>query len=110
MIRFYSPLFPNLTVSIYHYSIKFNKGIYDTDNPKEIEALKNLGFGYDVITSDDEGTNAEEHIVASVNDVKHTIPSRWSKEKIMEYVRENNIELPNDEMTKAELVEYIESL
>lgn len=108
MIRFYSGVYPNIKVSIYNYTIKFNKGIYDTDNHKEIEALKRLGFRWEIL-----GKIQIEDSSMSVDDkgkIKHTIPARWSKEKIISYAKDNNIELPRYEMTRAELVAYIESL
>lgn len=102
-MRFLSTQFPNMSVVYGKKVIKFNNGVYETNDPNEQKTLKNLGFPYvNTIVKD------KEEIKKSTP--THEIPKRWTKSKILKYAKEHNIKIPETLNTKNEIVEYIESL
>jgi len=101
-MRFFSYQFPNITIRGGNKQIKFENGVYITDDEDEIKLLKDMGFRYI--------ENKPKPTKRPAKKEYHNIPKRWTKKQIEKYAKEYNIKIPKDVTTKAEMREFINSI
>jgi hypothetical protein len=78
---------------------RFKNGVFETDNPRIAEELKQLGFEYsDGEIKDDDSAGK-----------KHSIPKNWTTERIKQYAEENGIVIPDDVLLKKDIIKLIEN-
>lgn len=104
-MRFFSRQFPNLTVTTKEGKIKFENGVYIAKNEKEIKILNDLGFPSVIEKAEKEN----KEIKKLVKKQNYKISKSWTLAKINKFAKEHNIDLPKN-LTKNELIDYIESL
>lgn len=104
IVKFYSNVFPNLTVIVGEFKIKFKDGVYETSDTKEEERLKEAGFGWEADT-----VEAIHDLITDTDEVREefTVPKRWNMNKILEFAKENAIAIPSGSK-KAEAINIVE--
>ena len=122
-MKFYNKLYPESYLFLKSGVVKFNKGVYETNNIDTINELKQLGYHSDYIDITSELKNLEnlstrsvttENAVSTLPDIGNKlggtfkVPVRWTMEKIMAFAKDNDIKLP-DKIKKADAIKIIET-